>query len=89
PGFTGRAAETAGLVAHLSRAERAPGGPEPVLAVVSGGPGMGKTALALHAAHLVADRYPGGAALVSLTAPDGTPRPVEEAAAELRALLAP
>lgn len=89
PGFTGRAAETAGLVAHLSRAERAPGGPDPVLAVVSGGPGMGKTALALHAAHLVADRYPGGAALVSLTAPDGTPRPVEEAAAELRALLAP
>ncbi|MGW6291317.1 BTAD domain-containing putative transcriptional regulator [Streptomyces sp. NPDC055058] len=89
PGFTGRAAETAGLVAHLSRAERAPGGPDPVLAVVSGGPGMGKTALALHAAHLVADRYPGGAALVSLTAPDGTPRPVGEAAAELRALLAP
>ncbi|WP_318653242.1 AfsR/SARP family transcriptional regulator [Streptomyces sp. H28] len=74
PGFTGRAAETAGLVAHLSRAERAPGGPDPVLAGVSGGPGMGKTALALHAAPLVADRYPGGAALVSLTAPDGPPR---------------
>ncbi|WP_437025033.1 BTAD domain-containing putative transcriptional regulator [Streptomyces sp. enrichment culture] len=89
PGFTGRAGETADLVGHLSRTDRAPDGAAPVTAVISGGPGMGKTALARHTAHLVADRYPGGAVLVSLTTPDGTPRAVEEAAAELRSRLAP
>ncbi|WP_432054913.1 BTAD domain-containing putative transcriptional regulator [Streptomyces sp. bgisy022] len=89
PGFTGRAGETAELVARLNRTERAPDDTAPVLTVISGGPGMGKTALARHTAHLVADRYPGGAVLVSLTTPDGTPRPVEEAAAELRSRLAP
>ncbi|MGW4726713.1 BTAD domain-containing putative transcriptional regulator [Streptomyces sp. NPDC004291] len=85
PGFTGRTRETAALVSHLSGDRQ--GGSAPVLAVVSGGPGMGKTALALHAAHLVADRYPAGAALLSLSGPDGTPRSADEAAAELRALL--
>ncbi|WP_432126051.1 BTAD domain-containing putative transcriptional regulator [Streptomyces sp. bgisy082] len=85
PGFTGRTHETAALVNHLGEGAR--GGSAPVLAVVSGGPGMGKTALALHAAHLVADRYPAGAALVPMSGADGTPRPADEAAAELRALL--
>ncbi|MER7913806.1 BTAD domain-containing putative transcriptional regulator [Streptomyces sp. NPDC096068] len=85
PGFTGRTRETAALVGHLSGDRQ--DGSAPVLAVVSGGPGMGKTALALHAAHLVADRYPAGAALLSLSGPDGTPRSADEAAAELRALL--
>ncbi|MCQ6554916.1 winged helix-turn-helix domain-containing protein [Streptomyces sp. C10-9-1] len=88
PGFTGRSRETAALAdllggAHGSR--RA--GTAPVLAVVSGGPGMGKTALALHTAQLVADRYPGGSVLVPLTGPDGVPRPGGEAAAALRAAL--
>ncbi|MEZ7005246.1 BTAD domain-containing putative transcriptional regulator [Streptomyces sp. AD55] len=88
PGFTGRARESADLVARLD------GGPAdgrsdaaPVLAVISGGPGMGKTALALHAARLAADRYPGGGVLVPLTGPDGRPRRAEEAAAALRAAL--
>lgn len=85
PGFTGRTRETAALVSHLGEGGRS--GSAPVLAVVSGGPGMGKTALALHAAHLVADRYPAGAVLLPLSAPDGTPRPADEAAAELRSLL--
>ncbi|KOX19421.1 AfsR family transcriptional regulator [Streptomyces sp. NRRL F-6491] len=85
PGFTGRTREAAALVSHLSGDRQ--GGSAPVLAVVSGGPGMGKTALALHAAHLVADRYPAGAALLPMSGPDGTPRPADEAAAELRALL--
>ncbi|CAM5720869.1 AfsR/SARP family transcriptional regulator [Streptomyces hirsutus] len=48
---------------------------------------MGKTALALHAARLVADRYPAGGVLLPLARPDGTPRPAGEAAAELRAVL--
>ncbi|MFE0776837.1 BTAD domain-containing putative transcriptional regulator [Streptomyces sp. NPDC058861] len=85
PGFTGRARETAALVNHLGEGAR--GGSAPVLAVVSGGPGMGKTALALHAAHLVADRYPAGAVLLPMSGPDGAPRASDEAAAELRALL--
>ncbi len=88
PGFTGRSRETAALAellgsAHGSRHAEA----APVLAVVSGGPGMGKTALALHTAQLVADRYPGGGVLVPLTGPDGMPRPGGEAAAALRAAL--
>ncbi|MFE5486144.1 BTAD domain-containing putative transcriptional regulator [Streptomyces sp. NPDC056527] len=89
PGFTGRIRETADLVRHLSGGGR----PDeltnaaPVSAVISGGPGMGKTALALHAAHLVADRYPAGGVLLSLSGPDGTPRPVDDAAAELRSVL--
>ncbi|WP_411093377.1 hypothetical protein [Streptomyces sp. 049-1] len=60
-----------------------------VLAVVSGGPGMGKTALAVHAAGLVVDQYPAGAVLLPLVRPDGTPRTADEAATELRSLLPP
>ncbi|WP_112471280.1 AfsR/SARP family transcriptional regulator [Streptomyces triticisoli] len=89
PGFTGRTRETADLVSHLRGDGRREGRVDgaPVIAVVSGGPGMGKTALALHAARLVADRYPAGGVLLPLTGPDGTPRPAAEAAAELRSLL--
>ncbi|PZT75513.1 AfsR/SARP family transcriptional regulator [Streptomyces sp. AC1-42W] len=54
------------------------------LAVLSGAPGIGKTALALHVARLVDGYFPGGCRLLPLTRPDGTPRPTEEAAAELR-----
>ncbi|MFE6099197.1 BTAD domain-containing putative transcriptional regulator [Streptomyces laurentii] len=95
PGFTGRCRETADLVAHLGGADGGTdvgtgvgtGGTAPLLALISGGPGMGKTALALHAAHLVADRYPGGAVLLPMSGPDGAPRPAADAAAALRALL--
>ncbi|MFD9029553.1 BTAD domain-containing putative transcriptional regulator [Streptomyces sp. NPDC059567] len=89
PGFTGRSRETADLVRHLSGGGRPDGRTDvaPVSAVISGGPGIGKTALALHAAHLVADRYPAGGVLLPLSRPDGTPRPVDEAAAELRSVL--
>ncbi|MEU8540343.1 AfsR/SARP family transcriptional regulator [Streptomyces sp. NPDC048717] len=87
PGFTGRSRETADLVAHLSGADSGADGTAPLLALVSGGPGMGKTALALHVAHLVADRYPGGAIVLPMSGPDGTARPTADAAAALRALL--
>lgn len=89
PGFTGRSRETADLVDHLNGGGRGDGRTDaaPVIAVISGGPGMGKTALALHAARLVADRYPAGGVLLPLARPDGTPRPAGEAAAELRAAL--
>ncbi|MFG2330888.1 BTAD domain-containing putative transcriptional regulator [Streptomyces sp. NPDC048604] len=89
PGFTGRTRETAELLSHLGGEGPAalPTLPVPRLAVISGGPGTGKTALALHAAHLLTDRYPAGGVLLALSRPDGTPRPSDEAAAELRALL--
>ncbi|WP_432250212.1 BTAD domain-containing putative transcriptional regulator [Streptomyces sanyensis] len=88
PGFTGRSREAAALAELLGTAPgRRHAEAAPVLAVVSGGPGMGKTALALHTAQLVADRYPGGGVLVPLTGPDGVPRPGGEAAAALRAAL--
>ncbi|MGW1125239.1 BTAD domain-containing putative transcriptional regulator [Streptomyces sp. NPDC002526] len=86
PGFTGRRSQVAELVPLLTSAaapERAP------VAVLSGAPGIGKTALALHVAHLVSGQFPGGCLLLPLTSPDGTPRPTEEAAAELRDALPP
>ncbi|MFE3645474.1 BTAD domain-containing putative transcriptional regulator [Streptomyces sp. NPDC059169] len=88
PGFAGRARETALLTEVLN------GGPRdarrtvaPVLAVVSGGPGMGKTALVLHAARQAAGHYPGGGVLLPLTGPDGQPRTADDATSALRAAL--
>ncbi|MCB8901557.1 MULTISPECIES: AfsR/SARP family transcriptional regulator [unclassified Streptomyces] len=87
PGFTGREHEVHSLVSQLTTerpggdSERAP------FAVLSGAPGIGKTALALHVAHLVSRHFPDGCLLVPLTRPDGSPRPAEEAADELRRAL--
>ncbi|MFI5908098.1 helix-turn-helix domain-containing protein [Dactylosporangium sp. NPDC051541] len=52
-GFSGRAADLARLDALAS-----PG--EPAVIAVSGSPGVGKTALAVHWAHTAADRFPDG-----------------------------
>ncbi|OKJ76128.1 AfsR/SARP family transcriptional regulator [Streptomyces sp. CB02460] len=81
PGFTGRRSQVAELVPLLTSAEAPERAP---VAVLSGAPGIGKTALALHVAHLVSGHFPGGCVLLPLTSPDGTPRATEEAAAELR-----
>lgn len=74
-GFAGRAAELAALDG-LAAAE----GPYPamMIAVVSGTAGVGKTALAVHWAHRVAERFPDGQLFVNLrgfepTAPPMTP----------------
>ncbi|MBZ4321277.1 AfsR/SARP family transcriptional regulator, partial [Streptomyces huiliensis] len=56
PDFTGREGEIRWLLSH---ATREPDRPTPVLAV-DGMPGIGKTALAVHAAHRLADHYPDG-----------------------------
>ncbi|MFB6623003.1 BTAD domain-containing putative transcriptional regulator [Streptomyces sp. NPDC056374] len=87
PGFTGREAEVSSLV-HLLTAERPEGDAERApFAVLSGAPGIGKTALALHVAHLVGRHFPDGCLLLPLIRPDGSPRPAEEAADELRRAL--
>ncbi|MGW1019371.1 BTAD domain-containing putative transcriptional regulator [Streptomyces niveus] len=80
--FTGRAAECAALRERLT----APG-QDPVTLLVSGAPGIGKTALARHLAHQVKDAFPAGLFMVRMVAPDGTPRSPEDAAAEVSAAL--
>jgi DNA-binding SARP family transcriptional activator len=86
-GFVGRAAEVAALDATLSPAG---GGMPPVLAVHGAG-GMGKTALALHWAHRVVDRFPDGQVHLDLRG-YGPGEPVDPATAldvVLRALGVP
>ncbi|MFF3030583.1 BTAD domain-containing putative transcriptional regulator [Streptomyces rubiginosohelvolus] len=89
PHFTGRAAEAAALTARLTAPP--PPGPEdhrPLTVLVSGAPGIGKSALAQHAARLVRDAFPAGQLLVRMTRADGEPRPAGEVVAEVAAALA-
>lgn len=67
PSFTGRATETAALVARLT-------GDRPGTELICGAPGIGKTALARHVADLVRDRFPGGCRLLDLADPATEPR---------------
>jgi tetratricopeptide (TPR) repeat protein len=53
PGFTGREKELAGLAALAT-------GGRVVVSVIDGTPGVGKTALAVHAAHRLLDAFPDG-----------------------------
>jgi DNA-binding SARP family transcriptional activator/tetratricopeptide (TPR) repeat protein len=55
PDFTGRAPELSTLMSWMSSGERQ--STVPVI-VISGMPGVGKTTLAVHAAHLLASQYP-------------------------------
>jgi tetratricopeptide (TPR) repeat protein/transcriptional regulator with XRE-family HTH domain len=62
-------------------------GQAPALAVLSGAPGVGKTALAVHVAHQLADSFPDGQLFVDLEGAGAAPRPALEVLAEfLRAL---
>ncbi|MFE3903630.1 BTAD domain-containing putative transcriptional regulator [Streptomyces sp. NPDC059153] len=90
PNFTGRDAETAAMVARLT-APAAPGEDDrhPLTVLVSGAPGIGKSALAHHVAHLVRDSFPGGRLLVRATRPDGEARGAADVAAEVSAALRP
>ncbi|QLE70354.1 AfsR family transcriptional regulator [Streptomyces rectiverticillatus] len=81
--FTGRAAESAAIAARLT-ADRS----GPALVVVSGAPGIGKTALALHVSQLVGHHFPDGRFAVRMTRTDGTPRTSAEVAAELQGMAA-
>ncbi|WP_077797956.1 AfsR/SARP family transcriptional regulator [Streptomyces sp. JHA26] len=74
PCFSGRTEQLAAVRRALTAAESA-GGP----VVISGAPGVGKTALALHAAHLAGEAFPGGCFALALTHADGSPLDAAEA----------
>jgi transcriptional regulator with XRE-family HTH domain len=62
------------VVASLTRLLTTPG---PRVAAVSGAPGAGRTAVAVHVAHRLQDRFPDGQVFADLDQPDGLPMPVE------------
>ncbi|HEX3790796.1 MAG TPA: BTAD domain-containing putative transcriptional regulator [Pseudonocardiaceae bacterium] len=69
PDFVGRAEPVRTLTAALSG-----GVHDTDLTIVSGVPGAGKTALAVHVGQLLADQFPDGQLLVSLREENGEPR---------------
>ena len=78
--FTGRASESAGIEAALSPCTGRTGVP---VAVVSGMPGAGKTALALHVAHTLRPRFPDGQLWMHLAGTAARPREPGEVLADL------
>jgi DNA-binding SARP family transcriptional activator/tetratricopeptide (TPR) repeat protein len=90
PGFTGRAAEIELLDEILARSEREPIGV--TIAVLSGMPGVGKTALAAYWAHRVRDRFPDGQLYTNLRGFDpaaGATEPADAVQVFLEALRVP
>lgn len=83
--FVGRRRELERLVALAEDAEGFDG---PALAVIDGMGGIGKTALAVQAARLIADRFPGGQLFIDLKGFTHGSEPVDPAAALERLLLA-
>ena len=71
PDFTGRREPLDVLTALL--ADRSPDGPPPV-SVISGGPGVGKSTLALHAARHAAPDFPDGQVYLDLAGTCSEPR---------------
>ncbi|MFF3852439.1 ATP-binding protein [Micromonospora sp. NPDC002575] len=86
--FVGRTAQLAALTA-LSTDPAAPG--TVLISAIGGTAGVGKTALALHWAHQVADRYPDGQLYVNLRGfdPDAPMSPAEALGGFLEALAVP
>jgi DNA-binding SARP family transcriptional activator len=67
------------LCARLAADVASPGA---TTVLISGPPGIGKSALALHVAELLSDRFSGGRVAVRTTQADGSPRPLAELRAE-------
>ena len=83
--FTGRGAQLAHLVSALGGGRRAP--KAVVLSALTGTGGIGKTALAVHAAHAVRAGFPDGQLYANLRGGGGRPTPAAEVLARfLRAL---
>ena len=86
--FVGREAELREIAGHFAGPgrERRPGhagaGTVPIVAVV-GAPGVGKTALAVKAAHALRERFPGGQLYVRLGGSTGRPRDPLDALGDL------
>ncbi|MFY1632141.1 BTAD domain-containing putative transcriptional regulator [Solwaraspora sp. WMMB335] len=78
--FTGRADVSAAILAALDP-DRGPG----TAIVVTGPPGIGKTAVAVHVARLAQRRGAGTPSLLRATDPDGLPRAAGQIAADLHA----
>ncbi|WP_327250484.1 AfsR/SARP family transcriptional regulator [Streptomyces sp. NBC_01244] len=74
PAFAGRESDRRVMAARLTAADG------PRLVVVSGAPGIGKSALARQSAHEVQDAFPGGVFTVQLAHPDGSAVTAEDAA---------
>jgi DNA-binding SARP family transcriptional activator/Tfp pilus assembly protein PilF len=75
--FTGREANLEQLRAAMPDAERRDN-PAVAVAVVAGAPGLGKTALAIHAAHALRRDFPDGQLYVSLRGGSEQPVPPDE-----------
>jgi DNA-binding SARP family transcriptional activator len=75
--FTGRQANLQQLCATMSEAGQRDN-PAVAIAVVAGAPGLGKTALAIHAAHALRRDFPDGQLYVSLRGGSEQPVPPDE-----------
>ncbi|MFD7221333.1 BTAD domain-containing putative transcriptional regulator [Streptomyces sp. NPDC059892] len=78
PSFTGRTTERAAITARLTG-----GSTDTTVVVLSGAPGIGKTALARQAAHDSQDSFPGGVFILAMTREDGSSVTPAEALAHL------
>ncbi|GAA3050830.1 AfsR/SARP family transcriptional regulator [Streptomyces glomeratus] len=73
--FTGRGAVVGDIVADFTAAQKAGAlRTAPWMALISGMPGVGKTALAVHVAHLVRGQFGDGQLFADLRASSATPR---------------
>jgi DNA-binding SARP family transcriptional activator len=76
PDFTGRGPLVERIVAHLT-------GRHPAVVAISGAPGVGKSALAVHVGHAVRAAFPDGQLYVDMRGTGGAPRDPAEVLAEL------